>query len=279
MFRFVLFYAAFACGSVSAQTNTPLSADQIMQQVGANQDRSDALRRTYVYRQHVRVTSHKSNGKLMRDEVADYLVVPSAGASTKKLTALTGKYWQKDKYVDYFGEQTPDHDGLDGELVSDLRNDLANENRTKDGIATNLFPLTSKEQEKYVFRLVGEENTNGRKTYRIAFRPREKGDTVWKGEALIDAEEFQPVTVFTKLARRVPFWIRTSLGTDLPDVGFSVTYKRQPDGVWFPVSFGTEFHLHAVFFINREITVSLQNSDFEKTHVDSVVHYDSSNLY
>ena len=279
MLRLVLFYAAFACGSLSAQSNPPLTADQIMQQVGANQDRSDALRRTYLYRQHVRVTSRKSNGKLMRDEAADYLVVPSAGGSTKKLTALTGKYWQKDKYVDYSGEQTSGHDGLDGELVSDLRNDLANENRAKDGIATDLFPLTSKEQEKYVFRLIGEDSTTGRKTYRIAFRPKEKGDTVWKGEALIDAEEFQPVTIFTKLARRVPFWIRTSLGTDLPDVGFNVTYKRQPDGVWFPVSFGTEFHLHAVFFINREITVSLQNSDFEKTHVDSVVHYDSSNLY
>ena len=62
MFRFVLFYAAFACGSLGAQTNAPLTADQIMQQVGANQDRSDALRRTYVYRQRVRVTSHKSNG-------------------------------------------------------------------------------------------------------------------------------------------------------------------------------------------------------------------------
>ena len=35
MFRFVLFYAAFACGSLSAQTNAPLTADQIMQQVGA----------------------------------------------------------------------------------------------------------------------------------------------------------------------------------------------------------------------------------------------------
>ena len=65
----------------------------------------------------------------------------------------------------------------------------------------------------------------------------------------------------------------------MPDVGFSVSYKRQPDGVWFPVSFGTEFRLHAVFFMNREITFSLQNSDFEKTHVDSVVYYQTSSLH
>lgn len=279
MCRLFLFYAAFGCGFLAAQSNPPLTADRIMQKVGANQDRSEELRRHYVYRQHVQVTSRKTNGKLMQAEVADYVVVPGAEASTKKLTALTGKYWQKDKYIDYSGEQALDHDSLDGELVSDLRTDLVNERRTKDGIATNLFPLTSKEQEKYVFKLLAEEAMNGRNTYQIAFRPKDKSDTVWKGEALIDAEEFQPVNVFTRLARRVPFWVRTTLGTDLPDVGFSVSYKRQPDGVWFPVSFGTEFRLHAVFFINREITVSLQNSDFEKTHVDSVVHYETSSLH
>ncbi len=248
-----------------------------MQRVAVNQDRSEELRRHYIYRQHVRVTSRKMNGKIMQDEVTDYLVAPNAEASVKKLTAVTGKYWQKDKYIDYFDEQ-PNRDGLDGDLVKDLRDDLVNENRTKDGLAADLFPLTSKEQEKYRFKVVEHETTNGRALYRIAFRPKDKSETVWKGEALIDVQEFQPITVFTKLARRVPFWIRTALGTDLPDVGFSVTYKRQPDGVWFPVSFGTEFRLHAVFLINREVTVSLQNSDFEKTHVDSVVHYEASSV-
>lgn len=278
MLRLFLFYAVFSCGFLNAQTNPSLTADQIMQQVGANQDRSEELRRHYVYQQHVRVTSRKTNGKLIQDEVAEFLVVPHPDASTKKLTSLGGRYWHKDKYVDYSGQQTPNGGSLDGELVSELRDALVNEKQTKDGFAADLFPLTSKEQEKYVFRLVGEEITDGHNTYRIAFRPKHKSDTVWKGEALIDAEEFQPVTIFTKLARRVPFWIRTSLGTDLPDVGFSITYKRQPNGVWFPVSFGTEFRLHALFFINREITVSLQNSDFEKTHVDSVIHYATSTL-
>src|SRR5690349_18803528 len=87
MLRLFLCCAMLGCGVLTTQTNVPLTAEQIMQRVGANQDRSEKLRRTYVYRQHVRVSSHKSNGKLMRDEVADYVVVPNAGASTKKLTA------------------------------------------------------------------------------------------------------------------------------------------------------------------------------------------------
>ncbi len=276
MVRFLLICAAFGCCSLNAQI--PLTADQIMQRVAVNQDRSEELRRQYIYRQHVRVTSRKTNGKLMQDEVTDYLVVPNAEASIKKLTALTGKYWQKDKYIDYSGEQ-PNHDSLDGDLVSDLRDDLVNEDRTKDGLATDLFPLTSKQQEKYRFKVVDLETTNGRPAYRVAFHPKDRSETVWKGEALIDGQEFQPITVFTKLARRVPFWVRTTLGTDVPDLGFSVSYKRQPDGIWFPVSFGTEFRLRAVFFINREITVSLQNSDFEKTHVDSVIHYETSSMH
>jgi hypothetical protein len=164
---------------------------------------------------------------------------------------------------------------MDADLVRDLRNDLANETKSRDGLAVDLFPLTSKQQRNYTFRLLGEQQASGRAVYCIAFTPASKSDVVWKGEALIDKEDFQPITVFTKLGRKVPFIVRTALGTDVPGVGFSVTYKRLPDGTWFPSSFGTEFRLRALFFINRELTVSLQNSDFAKTHVDSAIRYES----
>ena len=75
--------------------------------------------------------------------------------------------------------------------------------------------------------------------------------------------------VFTKLSRRIPFAVRTFLGTDLPGIGFNVVYKRQEDGVWFPSTFGTEFRIHVLFFINREMTVSLENKGFQRTHVES----------
>jgi hypothetical protein len=62
--------------------------------------------------------------------------------------------------------------------------------------------------------------------------------------------------------------VRTLLGTNLPGLGFSVTYDREPDGVWFPVSFGTEFRMRVLFFIARDISMSLSNAHFEKTHAD-----------
>jgi len=265
-----VFFGSCFFGSLCAQTQ--LTADQIMERVAANQDRAEELRRQYVYKQHIHVASRKTNGKLMREENADYDVFPSEQGSTKKLKQLLGRYWHKNGYVEYSGEAEPD-DLIDGEIVSDFRDDLANEKRSKDGLAANLFPLTSREQKQYRFKQLADQKLNGRDVYRIGFEPKDNSDSAWAGEAFIDTEDFQPVMVFTKLSRKIPLLIRTALGTDVPGVGFSVTYKRQPDGIWFPASFGTEFRLKALFFINRNITVSLLNSDFEHTHVDSMIHY------
>ena len=80
--------------------------------------------------------------------------------------------------------------------------------------------------------------------------------------------EFEPVVVYTEMSRKIPLAVRTLLGTNLPGLGFSVTYDREPDGVWFPVSFGTEFRIRVLFFIARDISMSLANTHFEKTHSD-----------
>ena len=263
-----------------ADSGQPLSADEIMQRVAVNQDKAEDLRRQYVYKQHIHVVSRKTNGKVMREESADYDVFPSAQGSSKKLTQLAGKFWNNKEYQTYTAEPAPDDDrwgySLDGDLVTDFRHDLVDEKKSKDGLAAHLFPLTSKQQEKYIFKLLPDQTMNGRSVYRIGFEPKDKSDVDWSGEAFVDKEDFQPVMVFTKLSRKLPFLIRTTLGTDLPGVGFSVTYKRQPDGLWFPATFGTEFRLKAVFFIKRDISVSLLNSDFEHTHVDSTVHFASA---
>jgi hypothetical protein len=260
--------------SLSAAAQS-LTADAIMTRVAANQDRAEKLRTEYVYKQHVRVISRKTNGKLMRDETADFDVLPQPQGSQRQLKQLAGKYLLKGEYLTYSTEPSPESDSLDGQLVHDFREDLTND-KSKDGMAKDLFPLTTEEQRKYQFRLLGEQTANGRAVYRIGFKPKDKDDIDWAGEALIDKEEFEPVNVFTKLSRKIPFFVRTVLGTDLPGVGFSVTYARQPDGVWFPVSFGTEFRLRAVFFINRDLSVSLQNSGFQHTHVDSKIDYSAS---
>jgi len=53
-----------------------------MARVAANQDRSEALCKQYVYKQHIHILTHKPGGKLMREETADYNVVPTSDGTS-----------------------------------------------------------------------------------------------------------------------------------------------------------------------------------------------------
>jgi hypothetical protein len=158
--------------------------------------------------------------------------------------------------------------GMDRDLVENMRKNLMHD-KSKDGINAHLFPLTTKEQGDYVFQLEGRERLNGRDVFHITFRPKDKSDFGWKGNAFVDATAYQPVLVTTEMSRKIPFAVRTFLGTNVPGLGFTVIYAPQPDGVWFPVSFSTEFKIHVLFFFNRDIVLDAQNREFEKTHVTS----------
>jgi hypothetical protein len=270
-FRLIAVFSLAGASCVAGAQQPPLTADAVMARVAANQDRSDKLRSEYIYRQRVHIVSRKGRKKLMREETTEYLMIPSPNGTKKELEVISGRYWHKGKYLEFQGEPVPGTDSLDGDLVHDLRDDLADD-QSKDGLGRDLFPLTSEEQKKYRFRLLGEQTLEGRRVYHLAFHPKDKQDLTWAGEAFIDATDFQPVTIFTKLFRPIPFLIRAFL-VDLPGVGFNVEYRRQADGVWFPVSFGTEFSFRLFGFIRRDVSVSLENTGFEHTHVKSRIEY------
>jgi hypothetical protein len=257
-------------GALFAGDQPSPSVQEIMARVAANQNRSQQARAEYIYQQRIRVATHRTNGKLAREETTDYLVTPTPDGTKKELKHIDGRYLHKGKYLEIHSEPVPESDSLDGDLVHDFRDDLSND-QSKDGLGRDLFPLTSEEQKKYLFELAGEETVQGRKVYRVSFRPLDKKELTWAGEALIDAAEFEPVRVYTKLSRKIPLLVRTLLGTDLPGVGFNVEYRRFDEDIWFPVSFGTEFRLRILFVINRDITVSLENSAFERAKVQSKI--------
>jgi hypothetical protein len=255
---------------LAAFAQQPLTADEIMARVAANQDKAVELRAHYVYKQHTHTASLKTNGKLMREETDDYDVFPTPKGVDRKLVTLTGRYWHKGKYIDFHGEPIPEEGSMDADLTHDWMHDQ-DQKTTRDGVQSRLFPLTTKNQKDYEFRLIGEEMMRGRPVYHIGFAPEDKKEYDWKGEAFIDKTEFQPITVFTKLSRQLPFFVRGVMGVDVPGVGFNVTYVRVEEGVWFPETFGTEFELHLFHMFSRTVTVALKNSDFQKTHVDTKI--------
>ena len=262
----ILFLAALCAARAAADDS--LTAETIMARVATNQDSSEKLRSHYIYKQHIQVISKKPGGKVLREESADYHIVPKPDHTERTLEQLTGRYWHKGKYEAFSGEPVPEPDSTDGELVHDFREDVTNE-KSKDGLAHDLFPLTTDEQKSYKFRVIDHEPFEGRQAYHIAFTPKDDDDTDWAGEAYIDALEFQPIYVFTRLSKPLPFGVRKFLGTDLPGLGFAVHYRRQDDSVWFPTSLGSEFRIRALFFFNRTMTVSLENKAFEHTHVET----------
>lgn len=246
--------------------NGPLTAAEIMKRVAENQDREQKARTQFVYEETVHRAMRRKDGKLLREEYRTFAVIPGAKGTERKLQSVKGRYWKKSKYITFEGEPVPEG-GLLGAILDD------GDSRTKDGIDKDLFPLTSDEQKNYAFELTGDRVIKERPVYRIQFRPARSNDYGWAGEALIDKEEFQPVSVYTQLSRRLPFAVRTMLGTDVPGLGFSVQYTRVDKDLWFPATFGTEFGLHALFLLNRTFTESVENKNFRRATVESRVEF------
>jgi hypothetical protein len=269
MLRFALILGVAAV----AACQQPETADTIMAKVAASQEGGSHSPWCSVFQQTVLVRLRHANHKLCREERSEFTVTSCAKGFEKKLTHFAGKYAGKNGMVGY------DHPhfkykglDLDGDLVSGLADGFTNDPKSRDGIGKDLFPLTPDEQKKYAFNLTGRETLHGRDVFRLSFCPKpDTEDAPWCGEVLVDAAEFAPVLITTRLAHNLPFLVRTLLGTDLKYLGFSVAYQRAAEAAWLPVSYGGEFEVRAVFFFKRGISVSLANSTFKRVDARSQI--------
>lgn len=263
-----------ATGFARAQADPP-DIDRIMSQVGINQAKAQDLRSSYVYTQKQLLRFVRSNGKIAREERREYVVTPAVHEVKKDLVHFEGKYLDHGQFVSFDkpGYQHKDLD-LDAELINDMSKDMTDDHESRDGIGHDLFPLTYHQQLKYDFKLLGSETYKGREVYRISFTPKpHMEDADWKGEALIDKAELQPVTVTTGLAWKMPLLVKALLGTNIKGLGFTLTYQKFEDGVWFPVSYGGEFEVRGVFVYRRTMSISMTNTDFHKLDVKSTIAY------
>lgn len=293
---------------MALRAEAPPDALEIMKKVAANTDAAAEARRQYVYQQRMRSSVLKGNGQVVCRESREYTVVPEQATTEKKLLSFSGECREGKQMVPYSSreatdpglkEKSSDSDGR--ETLAGLMNDLANDPHSRDGIPRQLFPLGGDELQHYRFTLKGETTVKGRRSYEILFEPaarsgvcvdtgegRPEGsvhidpgkdsedascDRPWKGEVWIDADEYQPVRIDTKLVPGVPWGVRVFLGTNIRQMGFSLTYERASANVWFPSTYGTEFRFVVLWGFKRTITMSLENIDFRKTDAQSSIQF------
>jgi hypothetical protein len=256
-------------------------AEAIMARVAENQDRAEQMRTSFVYHQSVLVRLNRNNGKLAREEYSEYTVSPMAKGVKKERTLFLGKLVDGRKTVE-FHEPGWEHKGIDidADLARDLADDLTNDKHSKDGIARDLFPLRSRQQREYAFKLEGTEDYRGVPVYRITFEPKVKHSgldidegSAWAGEVLVHQQEYQPVLITSHLAAKIPLWVKTALGTDIQQLGFKISYQKFDQGLWFPVTYGGEFKVRALFLYARRVGISMQNSGFQRAQVESKVEF------
>lgn len=251
-----------------------LSLDEILKGVGENQERGHKARAAFVYEQRILSRLHRGNGKLTREEESEFLVTPTPTGVEKKRTRFRGKYEDDGKWHEYpepgFERKNVD---IDGDLISDLTDDLTNDSKSRDGISHDLFPLRLQEQAKYQFKLLGREEYRGREAYKLSFEPKTGGDAAWQGEALVDSGSLEPLVVTSHFAKRIPLVVRTMLGTNIRHLGFKVTYAEQDEGVWFPVTYGGEFEVRALFLYHRKFSFSLLNDSFRRAVAESSIAF------
>ena len=263
---------ALVAGTLRAET---LSADEIMQRVAENQTRAQEARKNFVYDMKVFVRLKRANGKLAREESRDYVVAPGPQRSARKLTKVEGRIIDGSKVINYFeaGFKTKEMD-IDGALTDSFAREVM-WSKSELGPMLDWFPLTRHRQEFYRFQRTGEERYRDYDVYKIAFEGHGEDDDCWKGEALIEKNEFQPVLITSHWACKIPTAVRIMLGTNVQNIGAKITYQRFDKDVWFPVNCGGELKFRVFFGYARTIAFSAKNSAFRKADVQTSIDFDS----
>lgn len=290
-------------GSLSLAADGPGDAFDIMKKVAANTTAATEDRRQYVYRQKVRASMIRTDGKVARKETREYTVIPQKATTDKTLISFSGEYRAGRRLAPYSQPGVKDKgDDQDRENIQHVLDELVNAGNTRDGIPHDLFPLSAEDLRYYKFALKGETSVRGRRTFDIVFEPAELKNVCihvgtalhinistgapdpagteesscrqWKGEAWIDAEDYQPVRIETQMAKGVPWGVRVFLGMNVRQFGFSIDYRRVAENVWFPATYGTEFGFEVLWGYRRTMTLSMENSDFLKTDAKSTIYFD-----
>jgi hypothetical protein len=225
-----LFLAGLSVPAVHAQTNSNLSADDIIARAveRAQSPANHALRPPYRYAKHTVFEELDSQGRLKERREKLYDVRVESGLTRLKLVELNGEPLSATE------QQKRDAEDLA------QRQKMTDSSSAKKSDERENF-LTADLVARYKFTLLHERMLDGRDTYEIAFEPRsaklpinhltdrflnQVAGTVW-----IDAAEFEIARAEIHLQGEVTLW-GGMVGT-LTQCSYTLKRVREPDGVWF----------------------------------------------
>jgi hypothetical protein len=253
------------------------SSDEIMTRVAENQERAKSARAAYVYDMNVFVRLKRANGKPAREESRDYIVAPTEKSAKRKLIKVEGKVFEGKKEWTYSepGYRTKNMD-IDGALTNSFAHEVMWSGNHEFGPMVGWFPLTNSEKSKYSFTFRGEEHYRDLDVYKIEFveNQAKEQDECWRGEALIEKNEFQPVVITAEWGCKIPTAVKVLLGINVEHIGAKISYQRFDKDVWFPITCGGELKLRVFFGYARTIAFTARNSDFRKADVQSTVTFE-----
>jgi hypothetical protein len=269
--------AALVLLCASGEATPVADPSAIVAKMAANVEASQEARRQFVYKQKVNARLVRTNGQVARAEKREYTVAPGPDRTEKTLVSVAGEYHKSKKEIIRYDKPGFEKGGMDidGGIIEDLIDDLVNDKDSRDGIPHSFFPLATKDLSSYKFTLKppvegksnkGEDEDGDDDDCPILYRP-------WKGEVVVDAEEYQPVRIYSDLTFKMPWGVKVFLGTNLRQTGFAVSYARVAPNVWFPATYGTEFRLDVLFGYKRVITLALDSSDFQRTDAKSEIRF------
>lgn len=280
----LLLSISLAGASLAQDSRTPdpphPDVQQILSSILENQTKSLEARRSWLFRQQTLVRFLRGNGELAREELRYYEVRPKPDGMEREMKSVEGKVSiGKQTYPYTDPEYRSGNIDLDGELVDSFADDFLFEEKSRDGLPDDLFPLSAEMVSRHRFTLHGAEDYKGRQVYRITFAPAKKTKETpagwWKGEMLLDIAALQPVLVVTTQAKGLPVAVRTLLGSNLKQTGFRLEYSELEPGLWFPTRYGGEFSLRVLFGYSRRIALSLRNMEFRKASAESSIRYEN----
>jgi hypothetical protein len=245
-----LFVAAMYCGAVASAAS--IDVQQLVKQSVSNTERNWNEAPNYTFLEHDIVEKLDAHGGVKSKTDKTFEVMMLDGSQYNKLVAINGK------------PLSPEQQKAEEEKLEAERHRREQQSRAERAKRVAKYEKERKQDhamihemaEAFDFKLVGEENVDGRHAYVLEASPKPgyvpksrdaKVLTAMKGKLWIDKSELQWVKVEAEVMHPVSFY---AVATVSPGTKFILEQEPVAKGLWMPKHFAVNVNAN-VFWMSR----------------------------